>query len=63
MSTSAIMDLLLKIISMEESPEGKGTVQVRVCVIFFSLSLFIALVLIGLRAIGPFHLGTQDEER
>ncbi|KAF9115698.1 hypothetical protein BGX27_006804 [Mortierella sp. AM989] len=27
MSTSAIMDLLLKIISMEESPEGKGTVQ------------------------------------
>jgi hypothetical protein len=28
MSTSAIMDLLLKIISMEESPEGKGTVQV-----------------------------------
>ena len=35
MSTSAIMDLLLKIISMEESSEGKGTVQVRVCVIFF----------------------------
>ncbi|KAG0299318.1 hypothetical protein BGZ98_010144 [Dissophora globulifera] len=29
MSTSAIMDLLLKIISMEESPEGKGTVQVH----------------------------------
>lgn len=28
MSTSSIMDLLLKIISMEESPEGKGTVQV-----------------------------------
>ncbi|KAF9196311.1 hypothetical protein BGZ50_001061 [Haplosporangium sp. Z 11] len=27
MSTSSIMDLLLKIISMEESPEGKGTVQ------------------------------------
>ncbi|KAF9976852.1 hypothetical protein BGZ73_007651 [Actinomortierella ambigua] len=27
MSTSAIMDLLLKIISMEESPEGRGTVQ------------------------------------
>ncbi|KAF9931472.1 hypothetical protein FBU30_010088 [Linnemannia zychae] len=27
MSTSAIMDLLLKIISMEESPEGKGTIQ------------------------------------
>ncbi|KAF9174623.1 hypothetical protein BGX21_002394 [Mortierella sp. AD011] len=27
MSTSAIMDLLLKIISMEESPDGKGTVQ------------------------------------
>ncbi|KAF9923627.1 hypothetical protein BGZ65_008770, partial [Modicella reniformis] len=27
MSTSAIMDLLLKIISMEESSEGKGTVQ------------------------------------
>ncbi|KAF9120001.1 hypothetical protein BGW39_011745 [Mortierella sp. 14UC] len=27
MSTSPIMDLLLKIISMEESPEGKGTVQ------------------------------------
>lgn len=30
MSTSAIMDLLLKIISMEESPDGKGTVQVRI---------------------------------
>ncbi|KAF9373516.1 hypothetical protein CPB97_000486, partial [Podila verticillata] len=29
MSTSSIMDLLLKIISMEESPEGKGTVQVH----------------------------------
>lgn len=29
MSTSSIMDLLLKIISMEESPEGKGTVQVN----------------------------------
>lgn len=28
MSTSAIMDLLLKIISMEEAQEGKGTVQV-----------------------------------
>ncbi|KAF9578298.1 hypothetical protein BGW38_005981, partial [Lunasporangiospora selenospora] len=27
MSTSAIMDLLLKIISMEEAPEGKGIVQ------------------------------------
>ncbi|KAG0011967.1 hypothetical protein BGZ80_000298 [Entomortierella chlamydospora] len=27
MSTSSIMDLLLKIISMEESPDGKGTVQ------------------------------------
>ncbi|KAF9928215.1 hypothetical protein FBU30_002558 [Linnemannia zychae] len=27
MSTSSIMDLLLKIISMEESPEGRGTVQ------------------------------------
>ncbi|KAF9997962.1 hypothetical protein BGZ65_006481 [Modicella reniformis] len=27
MSTSAIMDLLLKIISMEEAQEGKGTVQ------------------------------------
>jgi len=29
MSTSSIMDLLLKIISMEESVEGKGTVQVQ----------------------------------
>jgi len=28
MSTSPIMDLLLKIISMEETQEGKGTVQV-----------------------------------
>ncbi|KAF9109133.1 hypothetical protein BGX27_007957 [Mortierella sp. AM989] len=27
MSTSSIMDLLLKIISMEESPDGRGTVQ------------------------------------
>ncbi|KAF9572844.1 hypothetical protein EC968_009409 [Mortierella alpina] len=26
-STSSVMDLLLKIISMEESPEGRGTVQ------------------------------------
>ncbi|KAF9581089.1 hypothetical protein BGW38_002020 [Lunasporangiospora selenospora] len=29
MSTSPIMDLLLKIISMEESPDGKGTVQIH----------------------------------
>jgi len=29
MSTSSIMDLLLKIISMEEAPEGRGTVEVH----------------------------------
>lgn len=29
MSTSSIMDLLLKIISMEEAPEGRGTVEVQ----------------------------------
>ncbi|KAF9942243.1 hypothetical protein BGZ67_002576 [Mortierella alpina] len=28
-STSSVMDLLLKIISMEESPEGRGTVQIH----------------------------------
>lgn len=54
------MDLLLKIISMEESPEGKGTVQVRVCHLF--PSPFIVLTLIVLRAIDPFDIGTQDEE-
>lgn len=44
MSTSAIMDLLLKIISMEEAQEGKGTVQVWLLYVIHPLFFQVSVV-------------------